>query len=94
MRSALALARAAGGTSARSATLRLQAHEGIGMDTHSAGISPKLIAAVVVALALLGALFASSYHTTAQLDATFKAAGINPNALQPDHPVGKAPPRG
>lgn len=47
--------------------------------------SPATIGAVV-ALALIGALAAFSYHTAAQLDATFKATGINPQSLAAWHP--------
>jgi hypothetical protein len=47
--------------------------------------SPATIGAVV-ALALIGALAAFSYHTAGQLDATFKAAGINPQSLAAWHP--------
>jgi hypothetical protein len=42
----------------------------------------------VAALVLIGALAAASYRTAAQFDATFKAAGINPQTLAAWHPPG------
>ena len=40
----------------------------------------------IAALGLIGTLAAFSYQTAAQLDATFKAAGINPTSLHAWHP--------
>ena len=57
--------------------------------------APSHLAAMLIAVALLvviGTLAAFSYHTTAQLDATLNAAGINPQSLHPGQPV--PPPHG
>ncbi len=52
--------------------------------------SPATIGAIV-ALVLIGALAAASYHTAAQLDATLKSAGINPQTLAAWHPPAHSP---
>lgn len=47
--------------------------------------------AAIVALVFIGALAAASYHTAAQLDATLKSAGINPQTLAAWHPPAHSP---
>ena len=47
---------------------------------------PKTLGAIAL-LALIGVLFAFSYRTTGQFDATLKAAGLNPQSLHPYQPA-------
>jgi hypothetical protein len=49
------------------------------------------IPGIIATLALIGALAAFSFHTTAQMDVAFVAAGINPASLHPYQPSGNPP---
>jgi hypothetical protein len=49
------------------------------------------ILGIIAALALIGALAVFSFYITAQMDVTFRAAGIDPASLHPYRPSGEPP---